>query len=412
MHLGSSFQAMEKPQEPKGLFAIVNGRVILPDRVETNKAVVVEGGKIKGIEDTGALADGLQKIDAAERYVTPGLIDIHTHGALGHTFNEATGDAFRVITEENARSGVTSLLATFATASIPDLVRGLNASREWMSVPHTGAQVLGVHLEGPYFSHDQRGAQDPQHLRTPDDGSADALLQHSDIIRIMSFAPELPGALELTRRVAQLSIVPAAGHSSARDEDLLAALEIGLRHTIHIWSGQSSTVREGPWRKPGLLEATLTYKGFTAEMIADNKHLPATLMKLAYKCLGADRLCVVSDATNGAGLPDGSFFKMAELEYLVEDGVAMTLDRKSFAGSTTLINRMVPILTHVVGVPLVEAVRMASLTPARVIGWDDRKGSLKAGKDADIAIFDEDFTACGVMSNGKWIIAPPAVHPS
>ena len=410
--MNSTGRGSEKLQESKGPFALVNGRVVLPDRLEVGKAVIVDGSKIIGIEDVGALADGLEKFDVGERYVSPGLIDIHTHGALGHTFNEATGDAFEAITSENARCGVTSLLATFATAPIPDLVSGLNVSREWMREPHSGAQVLGVHLEGPYFSYEQRGAQDAKHLRTPDDGSADALLEHSDVIRIMSFAPELPGALELTKRLAQLGVVPAAGHSSARDEDFRAALKIGLRHTIHIWSGQSSTVREGPWRKPGLLEATLTFDGFTAEMIADNKHLPATLMQLAYKCLGPDRLCVVSDATNGAGLPAGSFFKMAELEYLVEDGVAMTLDRKSFAGSTTLINRMVPILTHVVGVPLVEAVRMASLTPARVIGWDDRKGSLKAGKDADIAIFDEDFTAWGVMINGKWIIVPPAVHRS
>lgn len=402
----STAHGVEKIREPKGPFALVNGRVVLPDRLEVGKAVIVGGSKIIGIEDVAALADGLEKFDVGERYVSPGLIDIHTHGALGYTFNEATGDAFEAITNENARCGVTSLLATFATASISDLVRGLNKSREWMREPHSGAQVLGVHLEGPYFSYEQRGAQDAKHLRTPDDGSANALLEHSDVMRIMSFAPELSGALGLIKRLLELGIVPAAGHSSARDEDFLAALEIGLRHTIHIWSGQSSTVREGPWRKPGLLEATLTYEGFTAEMIADNKHLPATLMKLAYKCLGADRLCVVSDATNGAGLPDGSFFKMADLEYLVEDGVAMTLDRKSFAGSTTLINRMVPILTRVVGVPLVEAVRMASLTPARVIGWDDRKGSLKAGNDADIAIFDEDFTAWGVMINGKWVAFP------
>jgi len=150
----------------------------------------------------------------------------------------------------------------------------------------------------------------------------------------MTYAPESPEALELTARVARLGIVPTAGHSSARDEDVLVAMEVGLRHAIHIWSEQSTTIREGPWRKPGLLEATLAFDELTAEMIADNKHLPPTLMKLAYKCKGSDRLCVVSDATSGAGMPEGARFHMGEVEYEVHDGVGMLLDHTGFAGST------------------------------------------------------------------------------
>jgi N-acetylglucosamine-6-phosphate deacetylase len=274
-----------------------------------------------------------------------------------------------------------------------------------MHKPREGSQVLGVHLEGPYFSMAQKGAQDPENIRTPDDGTADILLEHHDMMRIMTYAPELPGALELTARLARLGIVPAAGHSSAKDEDVLAAMRVGLRHIVHIWSGQSSTVREGPWRKPGLLEASLVFEGLTVEMISDNKHLPPTLMKLAYKCIGADRLCIVSDATNGAGMPEGARFRMGEMEYEVHDGVGMMLDRTAFAGSTTLVNQMVPILTDTVGIPLVEAVRMATLTPARAIGFGDRKGSLEAGKDADLAVFEEDFSAWRTMIGGRWVYA-------
>ena len=192
-----------------------------------------------------------------------------------------------------------------------------------------------------------------------------------------------------------------------RDKDVLAAMEVGLRHAIHLWSAQSSTVREGPWRKPGLLESSLAFDELTGEIIADNKHLPPTLMKLAYKCKGPDRLCVVSDATSGAGLPEGARFRMGEMEYEVHDGVGMLFDRTVFAGSTTLLNQMIPILTEEVDIPLVEAVRMGSLTPARVIGVDGRKGSLEAGKDADIAIFDEDFTAWRTMIGGRWAYARP-----
>ena len=178
----------------------------------------------------------------------------------------------------------------------------------------------------------------------------------------------------------------------------------GLRHITHIWSAQSSTVREGPWRRPGLLEASLVFDGLTVEMIADNRHLPPTLMKLAYKCIGPDRLSAISDATSGAALPDGARFRMGSMEYEVSDGVGMMFDRSAFAGSATLLNQMVPVLTEAVGISLPEAVRMVTLTPARAIGVADRKGSLEPGKDADIAVFDDDFSAWRVMIGGEWVV--------
>jgi N-acetylglucosamine-6-phosphate deacetylase len=395
----------------RGRVALAGGRVILPGRVASGVAVVVEGGKIAGIAAAGDLGADTEIVDVRGRYVAPGLIDIHTHGARGHTFNEPTAEAFAAIAAANAAVGVTALLATIATDALPNLCACLAFCGEWAGRPRPGAQVLGAHLEGPYFSMAQRGAQDPAHIRNPDDGSVDLLLAHHPIMRIMSFAPELPGALELTERIAALGIVPAAGHSDARDEQVRAAMGRGLHHTIHIWSGQSTTVREGPWRRPGLLEATLAFDGLTAELIADNRHLPPTLMRLAYKCLGPDRLCAISDATSGAGLPEGARFRMGGRESEVHDGVGMLLDRSAFAGSTTLLGQMVPILRDEVGIPLHEAVRMASLTPARVIGVDDHKGSLAPGKDADIAIFEEDFTACRTMIGGRWMHAADQAEP-
>jgi N-acetylglucosamine-6-phosphate deacetylase len=387
-------------------FALVNGRVLTPQTVEDGLAVVVDGPVIAEIVPEARLDGAVNRVDVGGRIVAPGLIDIHTHGALSHTFNEPTAEAFEVITRENARRGITSLLATPATAPIDNLVACLEFSRRWMAEGHEGAQVLGVHLEGPYFDLAQAGAQDPANVRNPDDGTAERLLEHHDVIRQVSFAPELPGALELTDRLVELGIVAAAGHSSANEEEAAAAIEHGLSHMIHIWSAQSTTVREGPWRKPGLLEVSLVYDDLTVEMICDNKHLPPTLMKLAYKCIGAERLCVISDATSGAGLPEGSIFRMGEMEYEVHDGVGMVFDHSCFAGSTTLINDMIPILVEHVGVPLPQAVRMASLTPGRVIGVSDRKGSLEAGKDADIAVFNDDFSAWGVLINGCWAVEP------
>jgi len=392
-------------EQPVGRFALVNGQVVTPQEILEGAAVVVEGTKILGVAEVGSLGSSVRKIDVGGRYITPGLIDIHTHGGVSHTFNEPSTEAFKAITEENITRGVTSLLATTMAAPISELVACMEFCRQWMRDPHAGSQVLGMHLEGPYFSLAQSGAQDPKNIRTPDDGTVDTLLDHHDVIKIMTYAPELPGALDLTAKLARLGIVPAAGHSSAKEDDILAAMRLGLRHMIHIWSAQSTTVREGPWRKPGMLEASLVFEALTVEMIADNKHLPPTLMKLAYKCIGPDRLCIISDATTGAGLPEGTRFRMGSLECEVHDGVGMLLDRTAFAGSTTLVNQMTPILTNEVEVPLVEALRMQTLTPARVIGFDDRKGSLEAGKDADIAVFEEDFTAWRTMIAGKWAYA-------
>jgi N-acetylglucosamine-6-phosphate deacetylase len=187
-------------EQPEGKFALVNGQVILPYEVMVGKAVVIEGNRILDVVDAGSLSREVRKIDVGGRYITPGLIDIHTHGGMGYTFNDPTAEAFETITRMNASHGVTALLATLAAAAIPDLLQCLEFSRRWMQESHSGAQVLGVHLEGPYFSLAQKGAQDPANIRTPDDGTADLLLAHHDVIRIMTYAPELPGALELTAR--------------------------------------------------------------------------------------------------------------------------------------------------------------------------------------------------------------------
>ncbi len=386
-----------------GRFALTNARVVLVDEVTQGKVVVVENGKIAGIANESDLGSDVARVDVGGRTITPGLVDIHTHGALGHTFNEPTAEAFEIITRENARRGVTSLVATVAPAPIPDLVDCFAFTRQWMRGNHAGAHIFGAHLESPYVNVVQKGALDPENIRLPGDGSVEALLEYADVLKIFVLAPEQPGALDLVARLASLGIVPAAGHTMAKDDQVLAAMKVGLRHVTHVWSAMSMVVREGPWRKPGLLETALTYDGLMVEMICDNKHLPVTLMKLAYKCIGADRLCAISDATSGAGLPDGARFKMGEMEYEVRDGVGMMFDRSAFAGSSTLLNEMIPVLLNVVGVPLDEAIRMMTLTPARAIGVDDRKGSIRAGKDADLAIFNADWTTWRAMIGGRWV---------
>lgn len=393
--------------EQQTSFALVNGRVVLPDRIVVGQAVVIDRsnafGKITAVLSQDQLPANLPRFDAGRRWIIPGLIDIHTHGALGYTFNEPTELAFSTILEENLRRGVTGLLATVGAAPLDELSEIFSFARRWMTETHPGTPLLGVHLESPYINPAQAGALDRMSLRLPLDGSANQLLEFADVLRILVLAPELPGAPELTARLTEHGVIVAAGHSMAREQEVLAAMQSGLRHVTHLFSAMSTTVREGPWRKPGLLETALVNPGLTVEMIADNRHLPATLMKLAYNAIGPERLMVVSDALSGAGLPEGAHFRMGSMEYEVADGVGMMFDRSAFAGSTTLLNQMIPVLTDVVGIPLWEAVRMVSLNPAKLLQLDNRKGSLEAGKDADLVLFNPDFTAWRTMVAGQWV---------
>jgi N-acetylglucosamine-6-phosphate deacetylase len=338
----------DQPREHSPRFALVNGRLVLPHEVAEGLAIVIEGDRILGLTREGNVSGDFVRVDVGGRLVTPGLIDIHTHGALGHSFNAPPDEAeaaFEVITGENARRGVTGLLATLSAASIPHLEGCLGFCREWMSQAHTGTRVLGAYIEGPYISLAQKGAQDAACIRTPDDGTAGLWLEYRDVLRIMTLAPELPGAQALVESLASAGIIPSVGHSAARDSDVTAAARVGLRHVTHLWSAQSASFHDGPWRMAGVVEAVLASGGLTAEMICDNKHVPPALMQVAYKCLGADRLCAISDANGGAGLPEGARFRMGAMEFDVHDGVSMTLDHRSLAGSSTLLNQMLPVLT-------------------------------------------------------------------
>lgn len=388
--------------------ALTNGRFVLPDRIADGLALVIDltgpdAGRIVGLAASAELGSETDILDVGGRTVIPGLVDIHTHGGQGHTFNEPTAEAFDRILTMNARAGVTSVVGTLGSVGIADAVACLDFARRWQTPGPGRARLVGMYLESPYISPAQAGALDPAAIRRADDGSAEPLFAYTDILRIFMLAPETPGALALVERMAGHGVVVAAGHTAAKEEQIVAAIERGLSHVTHIWSAMSMTVREGPWRKPGLVETALVDERLTVEMIADNRHLPRTLMRLATRCIPVDRLCVVSDATTGAGLPEGTRLALGPVAFEVRDGVGMLLDNRAFAGSTTLLGQMLPILRDVVGLPLVEAVAACSLTPARVAGWADRIGSLTTGKLADVVVLDDNLVPWRVMLGGQWL---------
>lgn len=386
--------------------AIMGGRLALPAGIVDGLAVVVDDDRIARICEPSLLDPTVHRMDVRGRIVGPGLVDIHVHGASGASFTDPTETGWITITESLLRAGVTSCLASIATAPIEMMAKAVEFARRWIGEERPGARVLGIHLEGPYLSYEQRGAQDPRALRLPTDGSADDLLADASVVRMVTFAPELPGGLDLASRLADKGIVAAVGHSAAGPDVLRSAIERGVTHLTHLWSGQSSLTRVGPWRMPGLLEASLASDDLTAEIIADGKHLPQELIKIAHRCLGPERLCVVSDAIPAAGMPDGIQLEIDGLPVEVRDGVAMTLDGTSFAGSTTLLGDAVHRLVADDVVTPAGALEMSSRTPARAIREDARIGSIEVGKTADLVVFDDHMRPWRVMRSGRWALGP------
>lgn len=386
-----------------GRVAVVGPLVAADGDIRGGLAVLTTGGLIDAVVGTGEVPVAYEIDDVGPGILAPGFIDIHTHGAAGRSFNEADPQAYRQALAAQLAAGVTTVLPTIASAPLNAMRAAVTTFEGFMHSRRIGdclPRTPGLHLEGPYFSEAQRGAQNRAALRRPDDGSINRLLEFADAIRMVSFAPEIPGAVTLTGRLVEAGIVAAAGHSDGRDTDLYACQRAGLSHVIHIVSGQSTTIRLGPWRKPGILEATLASDGLTVEMIADGKHLPATLMRLAYRCL-AGRLCLVSDATPGAGLPRGSRYTLGTDEYVVDDGVGMTIDRTAFAGSTTLVPAMLPIAAETLGAPAADLIAMVTSIPARAAHLPD-VGRIAPGCHADFVLLDAGLVVKDAAVGGVW----------
>lgn len=388
-----------------GRFALVGGTVALPGRLESGLAVVCVDGQIDAVVPAHAVGDQVDTIDVGGRLVAPGLIDLHTHGALGRSFAHTTREAWDVIRLHLARHGVTSALASVATAGRDDLARSLAFHREYDHDAAPGATVLGVHLEGPFLAPEQRGAHSAHLLRIPEADDVDWLLATGDALRMITVAPELPGALDLVRRLATAGVIVAAGHSRASDQHLRAAADAGLRHVTHLWSGQSGLTKDGPWRIPGLVEAALASDGLTAEIIADGRHLPPALLRIADRCFG-DRLCVVSDASDGTGLPEGTTYRIGDTDCRVGDGVGVVVGADSLAGSVTPLDTMIRHLIVDLAWPVPEVVAMVTQTPAGVLGLGHRKGRIATGYDADLVILDDDYAAWATLAGGTWIHRP------
>ena len=388
-----------------------HANIVLPDRIIAG-SVTADDGKISGIYSgipDEKVTRHYELVDCGGQYLSPGFIDIHTHGAGGHDFMDGSEEALIGACKEHLKHGTTSICPTTLTGTNEELFRFFAIYRKVKAEWKDGPNFLGIHLEGPFFSPAQAGAQDPAYLQLPKPENYLPILDAGgeDIVR-MSVAVELDGAMQLGDELARRGILAAIGHSDANYDQVREALGHGYSHVTHLYSGMSSLHRVGPYRVLGVVESSYAFDELSVEIIADGKHLPAELLKLIVKCKDNDKICLITDSMRGAGLPEGQHAKLGSLangqDAIIRDGVAMMPNFKAFAGSVCTTDRCVRTMHQQAGLSIEKAVKMMTLNPARLIGVDNRKGSIEKAKDADFVLFDEDVRVSAVYIGGRKVL--------
>ena len=377
---------------------LTNARLIFPNGIRDGLEVVVSDGRITQLRQAGYVGEK-DIVDLAGNYLAPGFVDLHIHGAVGRDTMEGSAEAFGAICDYHASGGTTSLLLTTATAPMKAIVGVLNAARGCRSsIP----QIAGVHVEGPFISKTKAGAQRNTLMRNPTPKAYAPLLEQGDVIKRMTLAPELPGAIALIDELRERDIGPSGGHSDAWEEDARAAFEHGMRSVTHVFNCMSMSRRRGRDRVAGLLEFALSEPDVICELIADGHHVSPTMMKMLYRAKGPRGICLVTDATAGAGLPDGSKFSLYRNKCVVEGGVCLLADRSALAGSAARMIDLVRTMVTNVNVPVHEAVAMATDTPAFMIGLTT-KGQFKIGGDADLVVISPELEVVRTFAAGEEI---------
>ncbi|MEI8233854.1 MAG: N-acetylglucosamine-6-phosphate deacetylase [Verrucomicrobiota bacterium] len=377
-----------------------NARLVFPDRIEPRGDLRVADGRIAAIGPALTPEPGDMVQELGGRLLAPGFIDIHLHGALGRDAMEATSEAFEAICRHHATGGTTALALATVAAPTPAIVRVLDAAAAYRREPHDGAQLLGIHVEGPYFSPEKRGAHRPECLRNPTPADYAPLLERADALTQMTLAPELPGALALIEALRARGVRVSGGHSNAWDEEACAAFAHGMEGVTHTFNCMSSSRRRGPYRVAGLLEFALSEPGILCELIADGRHVSPTLMRMLYHAKGPEGIVLVTDATAGTGLPEKTPFQLGEIGCVVRDGVGLTAGGSALAGSTSPMIHLVRTLVQSAGVPLAEALRMASLNAARALSLP-HKGALAPGADADLVLLSDTLEVVATFVQGR-----------
>ena len=377
---------------------IKSDQIILEDRI-LNGYVYFEDGIITDVTAEERPAD--EVFDMTGYYVSPGFIDIHTHGGGGYRFEGSTEEIVHGC-NFHLKHGTTSICPTVSAAPFAAMAESAQSIRAAMTDPRVKGTILGVHMEGPYLSAKQAGAQCPTHITPPmEEDYLPFIKENADVITRWTYAPENDTDEKFVKTLQEYGIIASAGHTDAIYGDLLRAYEHGCTLVTHLYSCTSTVTRDHGFRRLGVIETAYLMDDLFVEIICDGKHLPPELIRLIYKIKGADRIALVTDSLALAGT-DRTHGFMQDTEFIIEDGVCKLMDRSAFAGSIATADRLVRVAVKEAGISLPDAVRMMTLTPARIMGLTN-KGRIAVGMDADLVVFDGDIQVKSVFAKGNTV---------
>ena len=381
------------------LTQIINGRILTPQGWLRNGSVILRDGKILEVTNCDLAVIGAELIDAKGMYVVPGFIEMHVHGGGGADFQEGTEEAFRTAIQAHAKYGTTSIFPTLSSSTVPMINKAVETCNKLMKEPDS--PIMGLHLEGHYLNPNKAGAQVEGWLKNPDPNEYIPIVEHSACLARWDAAPELPGALQFGKYCAEKGVLPSIAHTNAEYSDVRGAFEVGFTHVTHFYNAMPGFHNKQGYKYEGTVESVYLIDDMTIECVADGIHVPPTILRMAYKMKGVERMALITDALAPAAAPKDA--KAYDSRVYVEDGVCKLAGSGALAGSCATSDRLVRTMVQQADVPLEDAIKMITDTPAHIMGIQGRKGTLSRGKDADIVVLDDKLKVRCVWQMGKII---------
>ena len=379
------------------LTQIINGQILTPQGWLKDGSVLINDGKILEITNSDLAVIGATVIDAKGMFIVPGFISMHCHGGGGHDFTEGTPEAFKEAAAAHLKHGSTTIFPTLSSTTFEN-IRLAAATCDQLMAEDADTTIMGLHIEGPYLNENMAGTQWKEFVKNPDPEEYKALVESTKCIKRWDISPELPGAHDFARYMTSKGILTAITHTEAEYQEIKDAFAAGFTHAAHFYNAMPGFHKRREYKYEGTVESVYLMDDMSVEVIADGVHLPATILKLVYKVKGVEKTCLVTDSLKFAGYTGET---INDPNYVIENGVCRWADRQTLAGSIATADVLVQTMVKKAGIPLEDAVRMASETPARLIGIADTKGTLEKGKDADIVILDNDANVRCVFTKGK-----------
>lgn len=380
------------------LTQLINAKILTPQGWLNSGSVLIKDSKILEVTNCDLPIIGAKLVDVKGMYVVPGGVDIHVHGGGGRDFMECTEEAFRTAAKAHLLHGTTAIFPTLSSSTVPMIMQAAETCDKLMKEDKT--TIMGLHLEGHYLNPKMAGGQLPENIKNPDPNEYIPIIESCPAIRRWDAAPELPGAIQFGKYITEKGILAAVAHTQAEFEDMRTAFDAGYSHATHFYNAMPGFHKRHEYKYEGTVESVYLLDDMTCEVIADGIHVPTTILRLVYKIKGVERTCLITDALACAASDSQAAF---DPRVIIEDGVCKLADRSALAGSIATMDRLIRTMVQKADIPLQDAIRMASETPAKLMNIYDRKGSLEKGKDADMIVLDNNLNLRAVWSMGELV---------